>query len=58
MKKLVMRHDAQDVLDKIIQNGGYCVSTHEKTPKTKCMCEYAKKHHVCKCGLYETIEKN
>lgn len=56
MKKLVMRHGSVDVLESIRLNGGYCISVKEKTDATKCMCEYAKKRHKCRCGLYETVE--
>ncbi len=56
MKKLIMDHSASEILQEIIENGGYCLSSKEKTIKTKCMCEYAKKNHKCKCGLYKLEE--
>ena len=53
MKKLIMDHSASEILQEILENGGYCISVKEKTEKTKCMCEYAKRTHKCKCGLYK-----
>ena len=51
-----MRHGCVEILESIRLNGGYCISVKEKTPATKCMCAYAKKHRKCRCGVYETID--
>lgn len=51
-----MDHSNIDILQEIIENGGYCLSAKEKSEKTKCMCDYAKKTHKCKCGLYKIEE--
>jgi len=56
MKKLIINPEEIDIRESIFLNGGYCISSKIKNSTTKCMCDYAKKYHVCKCGLFLTIE--
>ncbi len=49
---------ADEVIEKLKANDGYCPCTLVKTPETKCMCKEFRdmlsegKEGTCHCGLY------
>ena len=49
---------ANEIMDMIKKNDGYCINAIEKTPETKCMCKEfreCQEEGFCKCKLYAKI---
>lgn len=52
---------AEKVLQKLKENGGYCPCSIVKNESTKCICESFKtgeqvEEGICHCGLYKRIK--
>lgn len=53
--------EAQNIIQKIKDNEGYCPCRLEKTEDTKCICKNFREQSFegwCHCGLYYKVFKN
>lgn len=53
--------EAQNIIQKIKDNEGYCPCRLEKTEDTKCICKNFREQNFegwCHCGLYYKVFEN